>query len=139
MDFNAQFSELFEKNVFSPIEDLLVTEYKSLFYFCCHSGYYFSCDQQISLNNEVLVNDITLGEILHRGTLLDQWSDFIAQNSILTRIHCPHRATVFRAQTVVCNLFYTVSDSSTRYYCKNPKENSCIKKMKKFKKVPVVT
>ena len=57
---------------------------------CCHSGYCFSCEQQISINNEVIVNYITLEEILRSGTFLDQWSDFIIQNNTLTRIQCPH-------------------------------------------------
>ena len=51
MDCNAQFSELFQKSIFSPIEDLSVMEYKSLFSVYCHSGYCFSCEQQISINN----------------------------------------------------------------------------------------
>ena len=73
MDCNAQFSELFQKSIFSPIEDLSVTEYKSLFSLYCHCGYCFSCEQQIGINNEVLVNYITLEEILRSGTSLDQW------------------------------------------------------------------
>ena len=51
MDCNAQFSELFQKSIFSPIENLSVMEYKSLFSVYCHSGYCFSCEQQISINN----------------------------------------------------------------------------------------
>ena len=64
----------------------------------CHSGYCFSCEQQISINNEVLVNYITLEEILRSGTSLDQWPDFM-QNNTLTRIHCPHFATICDVQT----------------------------------------
>ena len=77
---------------------MLVTEYKNLFSLHCHSGYCFSCEQQISINNEVLVNYITLEEILRSGTSLDQWPDFIMQNNTLTRIHCPHCATICDVQ-----------------------------------------
>ena len=100
MDCNAQFSELFQKIVFSPVENLSVTEYKSLFSLYCHSGYCLSCEQQISINNEVLVNYITLAEMLHSSTPLVQWSNFIAQSNTLTRIQCPHYATICHVQTV---------------------------------------
>ena len=99
MDCKAQFSELFQKSIFSPIEELSVMEYKSLFLFYCHSGYCFSCKQHVSVNNEVLVNYINLEEILRSGTSLDQWPDFIIQNNTLTRIQCPHCATVCDVQT----------------------------------------
>ena len=72
MDCNAQLNELFQKSIFSPIGDLSVKKYKNLFSVYCHSGYCFSCEQQISINNEVLVNYITLEEILRSGTSLDQ-------------------------------------------------------------------
>ena len=65
----------------------------------CHSGYCFSCEQQISINNEVLVNYIALEEILRSGTSLDQWPDFIMQNNTLTRIHYPHCGTICDVQT----------------------------------------
>ena len=65
----------------------------------CHSGYCFSCEQQISINNEVLVNYITLEEILSSGTSLDQWPDFIIQSNTLTRIQSPHCATICDVQT----------------------------------------
>ena len=68
---NAQLSELFQKSVYSPVEHLSVTEYKILFSSNCHSGYSFYCEQEISINNEVLVNYITLEEMLHSGTPLD--------------------------------------------------------------------
>ena len=71
MDCNAQFSELFHKSLFSPVEDLSVTGCENLFSSYCHCGYYFSCEQVVSINNEVLVNYITLEEMLHSGTALD--------------------------------------------------------------------
>ena len=55
MDCNAQFGELFWKSVLSPIENLSVTEYKSLFSPYCRSGYCFSCEHQITTNNDVLI------------------------------------------------------------------------------------
>ena len=99
MDINAQFSELFQESVFSPIEDLSVTEYKSLFSSYYQSGNCFSCEQQISINNEVLVNYITLEEILHSGTSFNQCSDFIVQNNTLIRIQCPYCAAICHVQT----------------------------------------
>ena len=52
-----------------------------------------------NINNEVLVNYITLEEILRSGTSLDQWRDFIIQNNLLTRIQCPHCAIFCDVQT----------------------------------------
>ena len=72
MDYNAQFGELFQKIVFSPVEDFSVTECKSLFSLYYHSGYCLSCEQQISINNEVLVNYVTLADMSHSSTPLDQ-------------------------------------------------------------------
>ena len=93
MDCNAQFSELFRRNVFSPA-DFSDIEYKIIFSRYVHSGHCSLCDEQIRVNNEVLVNYISLEEILQSHIPLDQWSDFIVQNNTSDRIQCPQCATV---------------------------------------------
>ena len=71
-------------NIVQVLNSIRFDIWKYLKIHCCHSGYCFSCEQQISINNEVIE------EILRSGTFLDQWSNFIIQNNTLTRIQCPH-------------------------------------------------
>ena len=105
MDCNAQFSELLQKSVFCP-DDFSDREYKVLFSRYFHSAHCSSCDQQVSVNNEVLVNYISLEEMLQSHILLDQWPDFIVQNNTLDRVQCPQCANV----TNVVNRETQISD-----------------------------
>ena len=86
MDCNAQFSELFRKELFADISN---SEKNKIISVYSQRSFCNLCEKSISTHSEVLVNYISLVELINSRIKPDRWFEFISTSNSASKVACP--------------------------------------------------
>ena len=101
VDENAQFSQIFTKNVFSGLNHEQKSRLMSIHYF---AGWCEHCVTPVSAELEVFVNYVTLSDTEKFDLPLSSWPELLRLNNCQNQIQCPSCDNNCDSQLFISNL-----------------------------------
>ena len=85
MDCNAQFSEIFQKNVFADLNSIEQSEIISTY---SQEAFCSACTRTVQCNTEVFINYIRMENVVDSNLSIQQWPSYILFQNMCEKLQC---------------------------------------------------